>query len=97
MSREALAGNVPDASFDTWALSVTLFEAMTGVNPFLGSTAAATLGRLGSDIAPNVREYLADCPTDVGLMFDRLLTTEPDGRPSSARQLRIDLEQIRLG
>ena len=46
LSPEALGGRGPSPSDDLWGLSVTLLEACTGVNPFRGSSVAATVARV---------------------------------------------------
>jgi serine/threonine protein kinase len=46
LSPESLSGAPPSAADDVWALSVTLIEASTGINPFKAATIPATVARV---------------------------------------------------
>ena len=47
LSPEAVQGKHPAAGFDLWGLTLSLYEAVAGRNPFLGSEGLETLKRIG--------------------------------------------------
>ena len=94
MSPEAATGAHPSPAFDTWALSVVLFEALTGRRPFDGRNAAEIFQRLQA-ARVDVRDFRPDVPAAFSAFFDVTLASEPARRPSTAGALRGALEALR--
>jgi hypothetical protein len=82
MSPEALAGESPDETFDLWGLAVSLFEAMSGVNPY---KRLGTAGLLSTRPAPDLRAFTPDARDGAVQFFMRVLSPSKRARPSSAQ------------
>jgi len=81
MSPEALSGERRDARVDLWSLAVTMFEAMTGMNPFRGLP-VSELMRVRP--TPDPREFAAGCSRDAAAFFAEALAQDRDRRPANA-------------
>jgi hypothetical protein len=81
MSPEALANETPDGRFDLWSLAVTLFEAMTGINPFRDRTLAALLA---PQQAPDPRQFESACSAAAAAFFAAALAPSRAERPATA-------------
>jgi len=95
MSPEAMAGERTDPSFDLWSLAIVLYESIGGRNPYLRETRQQTMKCVLGAVAPDLREYCADCGERVALFFAHALARRPAQRPSSAREFKIRLEELR--
>lgn len=85
---EALDGAPPSASFDLWALSLVLFEAIAGRHPFAAPTVPDVLERVRHSGSLDLRRFRSDCPPVVATMFSQLLAHAPRERCRSATELR---------
>lgn len=92
LSPEALQGNPPSAAFDLWGLSLTIYEAVTGLNPFHAASKARITERILSRPVPDPRSLRPDCPAPVAELLLAALARSPSERPSSARALREAFE-----
>lgn len=89
MSPELLAHNVANPRSDFWALSVTLYEAFTGTNPF----AAADLTAISEKI--NHADTLEiDGSPELQHFFQRAFAKRVDDRPQNARQYEQLLQSL---
>jgi eukaryotic-like serine/threonine-protein kinase len=95
MSPEALAGGRPEPSFDLWSLAVVLYESIGGSNPFRRDTWRDSMDCVLGATAPDLREYRADCSEPVARFFRQALARRPAKRPSSAREFKMRLEELR--
>jgi serine/threonine protein kinase len=94
LSPEALERRPGDPRVDLWSLTIVLFEAISGTNPFYGRTVAETLDRiLHTDVA-DIRDYAPECPAAVADFFRLALGRNRRRRPSSARELRWQMENL---
>ena len=94
MAPEQVRGGVTDARTDIWALSVLLYEMVSGARPFI----AATLPELFSAILRDAPTGLADTvPVDVQSVIERCLEKEPERRYETAHDVRAVLEAIHTG
>jgi hypothetical protein len=84
LSPEALLGAPSDVALDLWALSVTLYEAFTGVHPFAEATAVRTMNRILSKEVSNVRSVRADASGALDEFFRNALHPDRTKRPASA-------------
>jgi hypothetical protein len=90
LSPEAVLGRPATASFDLWGLTLSLYEAVTGRNPFQSGTAHATLNRILADRAPDPRELRRDCPPALAAVLTRNLSRFVEERARTAAVLRAE-------
>jgi len=86
LSPEAVRGEPPHPDFDLWGLSLTLYEAVTGANPFVGDSIAATMNAILSMRIPDPRESRSDCPQRLSQFLVESLGPQRDLRPRSANE-----------
>jgi tRNA A-37 threonylcarbamoyl transferase component Bud32 len=91
MAPEQLAGDTPAESWDIWALTVTAFEMITGVNPFAlaGDPRFALAG--GAAVASRAASAATLSPPVVAF-FDRAFSPDRASRPASVRAFLEGLE-----
>jgi hypothetical protein len=94
LSPEAVQGEPPSAGFDVWGLTITLYEALTGENPFAMAPAERAMNLILTCPLPDPGLVRPDCPKAVAEFFLRALSKSPWERPSSARELRRRLELL---
>ena len=95
MSPEALQASKPDPSFDVWALSVVLFEAVTGRRPFLGRSFNDVSVAIFAGDVPDIRELRSDCDEHCATFFARALSATASKRPRTAREMHQALLTLR--
>jgi serine/threonine-protein kinase len=93
LSPEAARGESPDPSFDLWSLAVVLFEALTGMNPVARETALDTMLAIREAKIADAREWRPDCPPGLAAFLCSALARDRAARPSSARELRLQLTE----
>ena len=86
MSPEAIRNEPPAISFDLWSLTVVLFEALSGANPFRGATLVDTLGRIDRTSPEVLAAGLPGGRTDVAQFFTAALSADRKRRPPSAAE-----------
>jgi serine/threonine-protein kinase len=92
---EASAATPATPAFDLWALSVTLLEAVSGVNPF-----APERGRVARQLSDD--ELASFCARHVSApplraFFERALAADPDRRFQTSAEAIAALEDLRRG
>ena len=95
LSPEAIAGEVPDASFDIWSVSMVLFECVAGAHPVSGRNVFETLDRIARVAFPAITESVPDCPAPVAEFLASALSPDRSERPGTARELSRQLERVR--
>jgi eukaryotic-like serine/threonine-protein kinase len=95
MSPEAIRGLAPEPSFDWWALSVVLFEALTGRRPFDGADTPDVLASILFRRAPSLREFRQDLPENVTEFFADAFDPVPSKRPHAAPSFRSTLAVLK--
>jgi serine/threonine protein kinase/tetratricopeptide (TPR) repeat protein len=83
-----------DARSDIYSLGATLFELVAGRPPHIGPNSIATLARLVTTPAPRLSELLLDVPLKLDALVHSMLSSNPDERPSSAREVASALEEL---
>ncbi len=94
LSPEAIAGEPPDPSFDTWSICVVLFEALTGQNPVQDTSPLKTLMRIERGAMLKVRSVLPDAPPELVEFFENAFAVDRSRRPRSAAALRAELLRL---
>jgi serine/threonine-protein kinase len=96
MSPEAVRGERPTPAFDVWALSVVLYEVISGRRPFEGSDPNEIFTRIMADKRPDLALVYPRCPPPLADAFSRLLALNPMIRPHYANELRRELESLQM-
>lgn len=84
MPPEALDGQEPDATWDVWALAITLYEALAGHHPFAASTLPRVMRHVRDGRVPDVRTVRTDCPADISAALAAALARDHRCRARTA-------------
>ena len=95
MAPEALAGIMPQPSFDLWGLALVLYEALAGRHPFAADDVAAVLAAAERADVPDIRDYRPTCPVGLAAFLRDALSPNVTRRPASARAMRTELFRLR--
>lgn len=79
-----------DARADLYAVGATLFRALTGRTPFLGSMEEVR-ARVTTGAAPSIATLAPGLPPHVVAAIDRALARDRDARPATAIELAAEL------
>ncbi len=94
MAPEQLAGNVPTAASDLYALGAMLFQLFSGRLPHECSTMGELLRRVATTPAPLLSDLAPAVPADVAALVARLLARHPADRPASAEVVGHELRDL---
>jgi len=87
MAPEQLAGAIPDARSDFYALGVLVFQLLTGRLPFEAATLGELLRRVANDTAPDLRSLRPQLPAALAESVAALLQRQPAQRTSDGAAL----------
>jgi serine/threonine-protein kinase len=90
MSPEQRRGEMPDETWDVWALAVVAFEMLTGSHPFAFS--AESPGTLAVCCSPDPSVEAPALSPSVQALFERAFALDSSRRPMSVHQLIEELE-----
>ena len=91
MSPEQLRGGTIQSAWDIWALSVVVYEMLTGAHPFAAETVEESHSAvLAGRFAP-LDARLPDAPRHAGTFFERAFAAAAAQRPPSGQALLGDL------
>jgi serine/threonine-protein kinase len=95
MAPEQLAGSLPDARSDLYALGVTLFQLLTGRLPHDAPTLGELLRRAASEPAPDLRTLRPELPASLAALLASLLERQHRARAADAEAVADRLHAIR--
>lgn len=94
MSPEQLAGMVPGAPADLYALGVTLFELLCGRRPHEAQSMGELLRQVAQERAPSLLEARPGLPAAVSDLVARLLRKAAVERPTDGDAVALELRQL---
>jgi eukaryotic-like serine/threonine-protein kinase len=94
MAPEQLAGAVPSAATDLYALGVLLFELLAGRRPHEGATMGELLRQVAQEPAPPLLALKPRLLPELAALVARLLDKVARNRPSDALVVAAELEQL---
>ena len=95
MSPEQAEGRPLDHRTDLFSLGIVLYEMATGSRPFQGESVVSVLSAILRDTPLSLTELNPRLPREFARIVRRCLAKDPDERYQSAKDLRLDLEDLR--
>jgi predicted Ser/Thr protein kinase len=95
MSPEQAAMQPVDARSDIFSLGLVLYELAAGVNPFVGQSPTSTIANIIKVDPPPVTERNPVAPPELDRILRKCLRKRPGERYQSARELHVDLNNLR--
>lgn len=86
MSPEVAAGASRDADLDLWALALSLFESLAGVNPLIAEDGTRTLSNIREMRVFELAMFRDSCPDGVNAFFKSALSSRRADRPASPEE-----------
>jgi len=95
LAPDVASGGTPTFDSDIWSLVMTLFEAITGVQPMIGGDFAETMRRVIGGEVPRASDLDPSLPPSVDDLFARAFGRDGRGRLASAHALSTALARVR--
>ena len=86
-----------DQRVDLYALGCVAYEMIAGEPPFAGNSAASLIRAHILDEPPPIATKRADIPESLAALIERCLEKDPDGRPASAHEIIVVLDNVASG
>ncbi len=95
MAPEQIRGGVVDARTDLFALGVILYELLTGLRPFSGTTWADVSSSILRDAPPPLTSMRPDLPPALARLVAQCLEKDPHDRLQTAHEVCSELRRLR--
>jgi eukaryotic-like serine/threonine-protein kinase len=95
MSPEQVRGYAIDSRSDIFSLGCILYETATHRQPFRGNSAVETLHKIAYEPPPPMTDAKPPVTPELERIIRKSLAKDPDERYQSAKEIAIDLRQIR--
>jgi serine/threonine protein kinase len=95
LSPEAITGQEAQPAFDLWGLGITLYEAVTSVNPYRQTAVDKVFQRILGEPLPDPRDFRPGCSDELARFLRSALSRRCARRPQTAREFRARLEEVR--
>jgi serine/threonine protein kinase/Tfp pilus assembly protein PilF len=95
MSPEQVRGDQTDARSDIFSFGAMLYEMVSGRQPFVSESAAGTASAILTHEPPPLARFAPEVPDELQRIVRKCLEKDRGQRYQSARDLAIDLENIR--
>jgi len=99
MSPEQCMGTGLDHRSDIYSLGCVMYEAFTGLPPFIGENALAIMMKHQSDVAPPLKQASLglEFPEALEQIIARMLAKKPDSRYQNLYDVSKDLNRLKMG
>lgn len=94
MSPELIKGSEATIQSDLYAIGVTMYEMITGRTPFQANSEAQLLHQIIHTPVKLPDRLVHNIPDSLNSLLERLLSKDPDRRPSSAKELQLKISEI---
>ena len=94
LSPEALAGQMPQPTFDLWSLSLVLYQAFAGRHPLAGESIFDLVTSIRRASIPDIRDFRPECPAAFAAFLNDALSPVAARRPTTAAELRTRLRWL---
>ncbi|HVT43230.1 MAG TPA: protein kinase [Thermoanaerobaculia bacterium] len=95
MSPEQALGRVLDHRSDLFSLGIVLYELIAGRLPFEGATTTETIQKITSSQPDPIARFNYSAPPELERIVRKLLEKDPARRYQSARDLFVDLKNLK--
>ena len=95
MSPEQARGRAVDGRSDIWSLGVVLYELLSGRPPFEGETSSHVIVSILEHEPPPLAHFAPDVSPELQRIVRKCLAKDRDERYQTARDLMIDLKNLR--
>jgi tRNA A-37 threonylcarbamoyl transferase component Bud32 len=94
MSPEQIRGEKVDARTDIYSLGLTLYEILSGIQPFKGTNYSAIITKKLTEELPPLKRVMPDCPSALASVVTRMIDRSPQKRYQSMEEVALDLSRF---